>query len=336
MLVGGGMHSPVRAMKAIRVEALGGPEVLRIVDVPSVGAPGPGQVVVRMVTAGVNFLDVGQRSGLYPATLPFTVGVEGAGVVEAVGPSVIDAKPGDRVAFTEVPGAYAEAIVVDADRLIPLPDDFAFEQGAAFPLQGLTAHYLLHDFRRPGPGDVVVVHAAAGGLGALLVQFAKHLGATVIGTVSTEAKARIARDAGADHVILYGERDFAAETMALTHGRGADLILDGVGKSTFRGDVAAAAVRGHIVIFGAASGAADPIVPNELMEKSLTLSGASLRHFIRTRRELLARADAVIAGIRAGWLRLDVARVLPLADAAEAHDLLERRQTTGKLILSIG
>jgi len=239
------------------------------------------------------------------------------------------------VAFTGLPGAYSEAILADAERLIPLPDEFTFEEGAAFPLQGMTAHYLIHEFRRPGPGSFVLIHAAAGGMGGLLVQWAKHLGANVIGTVSTEAKARTARTSGADHVILYTEQDFVAETKRISNGRGADLIIDGVGRTTFKGDLEAAAVRGHIVIFGAASGPADPVSPNALMPKALTVSGGSLQNYLRTPEELMQRANDVIAGIRAGWLKLNIGRVLPLAQAALAHELLETRKTEGKLVLSV-
>jgi NADPH:quinone reductase len=323
-------------MKSIRVEKQGGPEVLKLVDAAAIEAPGPGQAVVRIVVAGVNFVDVGQRRGTYPREVPFTPGVEGAGVVESVGQGVRNVKPTDRVAFTGLPGAYSEAILADAERLIPLPEEFTFEEGAAFPLQGTTAHYLIHEFRQPGPGSFLLVHAAAGGMGGLLVQWAKHLGATVIGTVSTEEKARTARTSGADHVILYTEQDFAAETKRITEGRGADLIIDGVGSTTFKGDLEAVAVRGHIVIFGAASGPADPVSPNALMPRALTVSGGSLQNYLRTREELMQRANDVIAGIRAGWLKLNIGRVLPLAQAAEAHGLLETRKTEGKLLLSVG
>jgi len=322
-------------MKAIRVEACGGPEVLKLEDIAPIEEPGPGQAVVRVVAAGVNFMDVNQRRGTYPREVPFTPGAEGAGVVESVGEGVTNVKPSDRVAFTGVPGAYAEAIVLDASRLIPLPDDFTFEQGAAFPLQGITAHYLIHEFRKPKAGDFVLVHAAAGGMGGLLVQWARHLGATVIGTTSTEEKARTAREAGAEHVIVYTDEDFVAETKRITKGHGADLIIDGVGRSTFKGDLEAVTIRGQIVIFGAASGAADPISPNALMPRSISLGGGGLVNFIRTREELVRRANDVIEGIRQGWLKLNIAAVLPLEQANEAHRLLENRQTQGKLVLSI-
>jgi len=322
-------------MKAIRVEQHGGPEVLKLEDIAPIEEPGVGQAVVRVVAAGVNFMDVGQRRGSYPRQVPFTPGAEGAGVVESVGAGVTNVKPADRVAFTGLPGAYAEAIVADATRLISLPDDFTFEQGAAFPLQGMTAHYLIHEFRKPKAGDFVLIHAAAGGVGGLLVQWARHLGATVIGTTSSEEKARTAREAGAEHVVVYTDEDFVAESKRITNGHGADLIIDGVGRSTFKGDLEAVAIRGQIVIFGAASGPAEPISPNVLMGPSVSVSGGSLQNFIRTREELMRRANDVIAGIRQGWLKLNIGAVLPLEQANEAHRLLESRQTQGKLVLSV-
>lgn len=322
-------------MKAIRVEKLGGPEVMKLEDIAPIEEPGPGQAVVRVVAAGVNFADVGQRRGIYPREVPFTLGLEGSGVVESVGLGVTNVKPSDRVAFTGIPGTYAEVIVADADRLIPLPDDFTFEQGAAFPLQGMTAHYLIHEFRMPKAGDFVLVHAAAGGMGGLLVQWGRHLGSTVIGTTSSEEKARTAREAGAEHVIVYTDEDFVAETKRITKGHGADLIIDGVGKSTFKGDLEAVAIRGQIVIFGAASGPADPISPNALMGRAVSVSGGSLQNYIRTREELMRRANDVIAGIRQGWLKLNIGAMLPLEQAIEAHELLESRKTQGKLILMV-
>jgi NADPH2:quinone reductase len=319
-------------MKAIRVTEFGGPEVLRLQEVET-PRPGPGQVRVKLSAAGLNFVDIYMRRGTYARPLPFTPGLEGAGVVEAIGEGVQNVKPGDCVVYTSQLGAYAEASVVAADSLLALPENFTFDQGAAFPLQGMTAHYLIHEFRTIRPGDIVLIHAAAGGMGLLLVQWAKHLGARVIGTVSTEEKARIAKEAGADDIILYTRQDFVAETRRLTDDHGADLIIDGVAKTTFAGDLEAAALRGTIVIFGAASGPADPISPNALMARSLTVGGGSLGNYTRTREELLRRANDVIAGIQAGWLKLRIDRVLPLAEAAEAHRLLESRQSTGKLLL---
>jgi NADPH2:quinone reductase len=321
-------------MKAIRVNQFGGPEVLHLEEIET-PTPGPGEARVRLRAAGVNFVDVYQRRGNYPVPLPCTPGREGAGVVDAVGPGVSEVRVGDRVAYSGIPGSYAEASVVPADRVLPLPDDLSFEQGAAFPLQGMTAHYLIHEYRRPEPGGTVLIHAAAGGMGLLLVQWAKHLGARVLGTVSTQEKARAAREAGADEVILYTQQNFVTEVQRLSAGRGVDLIIDGVGKSTFAGNLEAAAVRGHVVIFGAASGPADPVVPNALMPRSLTISGGNLGNYTRTREELLRRAQDVVEGIRAGWLRLNVGQVLPLTEAAEAHRLLEGRHSTGKIVLTV-
>jgi NADPH:quinone reductase len=320
-------------MKAIQVTQYGSPEVLTIHEV-SISNPGPGQALVRLEAAGINFIDIYQRRGTYPVPLPYIPGLEGAGVVESVGAGVQHLKPGDRVAYVHQPGSYAQMSLVDADRLIPLPAGISFEQGAAFPLQGMTAHYLLHEFRKIKPHETVLIHAAAGGMGLLLVQWAKHLGARVLGTVSTEEKARIAKEAGADEVILYTKQDFVAEVKRLTNSRGAELIIDGVGKTTFKGNLDAAALRGNIVIYGAASGPADPIVPNALMVKSLTVSGGMLFNYIFTQEELIARSKAVIEGILQGWLKLRIDHVYPLEKASEAHYALEERRSTGKILLS--
>jgi NADPH:quinone reductase len=319
-------------MKAVRIEENGGPEVLRIREI-ELPEPGPGEVIVGLHAAGLNFVDIYYRRGIYPAPLPFTLGNEGAGIVEAVGEGVEEFKPGDRVAYTLHPGSYAEANIVPANLLIPLPDDVSFEQAAAFTLQGLTAHYLIYEYRFPKRGDTVLIHAAAGGMGLLLVQWAKHLGANVIGTVSTEEKAQAVRAAGADHVIIYTERDFVAETLRLTDGHGADLIIDGVGRTTFAGNLEAAAVRGHVVVYGQASGLPEPIQPISLMERSISISGGMLNNFMRTREESLRRADDLIRGIREGWLRLNIDRVFPLEEAAEAQRRLESRESIGKIIL---
>ena len=255
--------------------------------------------------------------------------------MEEVGKNVTGVRPGDRVAYTGKLGSYSEYNAVEQWRLIRIPADLPFTEAAAVPLQGMTAHYLIHEYRKPGRGDTVLIHAAAGGVGRLLVQWAKHMGATVIGTVSTEEKAQVAREAGADHVILYGSQDFVAETGKITEGRGVQLILDGVGKSTFAGDVQAVATHGHVVIFGAASGPADAIVPNSLMQKSINLSGGSLVHFAVNGPDVTMRSGAVFAGIREGWLKLKVDIILPLADAAQAHRLLEGRKSTGKIVLKV-
>jgi len=320
-------------MKTIEVEHTGGPEVLQVRDIGGLEPPGPGQALVRVVAAGVNFMDVGQRRGSYPRQLPFTPGMEGAGIVESVGDESSDIAPSGRVAFADQPGAYAEASVVSADRLIPLPDDFSFEEGAAFPLQGMTAHYLIHEFRKPASGDVVLIHAAAGGVGQLLVQWAHHLGAYVIGTVSSQEKAQVVRDDGANEVINYTQKDFAKEVKRLTHNHGADLILDGVGKDTSRGNLQAVAMRGHIVLFGASSGPSDQYKPDELETKAVYVSRGRLADFISTRKEMMRRANDVIQAMREGWLKLHIDRVLPLDQAEEAHRLLESRKTTGKIVL---
>ena len=317
-------------MKAIIVEQYGEPDVLKLRET-TLTRPAAGQAFVRLFMAGVNFIDIYHRRGSYPLPLPFTPGREAAGIVEAVAPDVTTVKVGDRVTFV-ASGSYAQGTLVPADILIPLPTDFSYEQGAAFPLQGMTAHYLLHEFRRLKAGDVVLIHAAAGGMGLLLVQWARHLGVRVIGTVSTDEKAESARQAGADEIILYSRQDFVAETKRLTSGHGADLIIDGVGGTTFAGNLDAAATRGNIVIYGAASGPANPIAPNSLMTRALSVSGGHLQNFMQTRTELLGRANDVIQGIREGWLKLRF-RVMALSQAAEAHRLLENRQTVGKLIL---
>jgi NADPH2:quinone reductase len=320
-------------MKTIEVEHTGGPEVLHIRDIGGLEPPGPGQALVRILATGVNFMDIGQRRGSFPRRVPFTPGMEGAGIVESVGDDSNVVAPSGRVAFADQPGAYAEASLVSTDRLIPLPDDFSFEEGAAFPLQGMTAHYLIHEFRKPAPGDVVLIHAAAGGVGQLLVQWAHHLGAYVIGTVSSEEKAQVVLDDGANEVIIYTRNDFAHEVNQLTNNHGADLILDGVGKSTFRGNLEAVAICGHIVIFGASSGPSDQIEPNALMAKAISISGGSLARFISTRRDMMRRANDVMQAMRQGWLKLHIDRVLPLDQAEEAHRLIESRKTAGKIVL---
>jgi NADPH2:quinone reductase len=322
-------------VKAIKISSYGEAGVLKLTDAEPKPAPAEGQVLVRIHAAGVNFVDIYQRRGTYPVKLPFIPGLEASGVVEALGAGVTGLRAGDRVAYNGHLGSYSEYTVIDAGRLVPMPKDMSFEQGAAFPLQGMTAHYLIHDFRKPKKGDTVLVHAAAGGVGLLLVQWAKYLGATVIGTVSTDEKADAAKKAGADHVVLYTKQDFVSETQRITGGRGAELIIDGVGKTTFPGDLQAAAVRGHVVIFGAASGPADPIAPNSLMTKSVSLSGGSLPNFTATREELLRRGEDVLKAVKQGWLKLRIDHVVPLAEAEKAHRLLEGRQSMGKIVLKV-
>lgn len=320
-------------MKAIQISQFGEPDVLKIQDV-QIAKPNKGQALIRVKAAGVNFIDIYQRRGTYPVKLPYVPGLEGAGIVEAVGEDVKNVKVGDRVAYVHEPGSYAELSLVDAEHLILLPPELSFEQGAAFPLQGMTAHYLLHEFRKVKPTDIVLIHAAAGGMGLLLVQWAKHLGARVIGTTSTEEKAKIAKEAGADEVILYTKTDFVTEIMRLTKDHGADLIIDGVAKTTFPGNLKAAALRGNIVIFGAASGLADPISPNVLMARSLTVSGGTLFNYLLSKEELAMRSKAVIEGLRQGWLKLTIDDVLPLEKASVAHQRLEDRKTIGKVLLT--
>jgi NADPH:quinone reductase len=320
-------------MKAIQISQYGEAQVLKIQEFPQ-PKPTSGQALVRLKASGINFIDVYQRRGTYPVKLPYIPGLEGSGIVESVAEDVTNVKPGDRVAYVHEPGGYAEFSLVKADHLILLPPEISFEQGAAFPLQGMTAHYLLHEFRKIKPHDIVLIQAAAGGMGLLLVQWAKHLGAKVFGTVSTEEKAKIAKEAGADEVIIYTKQNFADEIKRLTNNHGADLIIDGVGKTTFPGNLKAGALRGNIVIFGAASGPADPISPNVLMNHSLTVSGGSLFNYLLNREELEIRSKAVLEGIQKGWLKLRIDQVFPLEKAAEAHQKLEDRKTAGKLILT--
>lgn len=319
-------------MKAIQMSKQGGPEVLDYKDI-EIAKPGKGQALVRIKAAGINFIDIYQRNGTYPVKLPYVPGLEGSGIVEAVGEGVTAVKVSDRVAYVHQPGSYAELALVDANYLIPLPKELSFEQGAAFPLQGMTAHYLLHEFRKIKPTDVVLIHAAAGGMGLLLVQWAKHLGVRVIGTVSTEEKAKIAKDAGADEIILYTKQDFVAETKRLTNGHGADLIIDGVGKTTVPGDLEACAPRGNIIIYGAASGPVDTVPLAIIKQRSLTLSSGTLFNYILTPEELKYRANAVLEGIKEGWLNLKIDEVFPLEKASDAQRKLEDRKTSGKLLL---
>jgi len=323
-------------MRAIKIANYGDASVLKWIDTEPIPTLGEGQVLVKVHAAGVNFVDIYQRQGRYAVGVPYIPGLEGAGVVESVGKHATSGfRCGDRVAYTGHLGSYSEYAAIGTDKLIKLPSGLSFEEGAAFPLQGMTAQYLMYEYRKPKPGDVVLVHAAAGGVGRLLVQWARHLGATVIGTVSTAEKAGVAREAGADHTILYTTQDFVAETKRLTNGHGADLIIDGVAKSTFAGDLEAAALCGHIVVFGASSGPADPISPNTLMPRCLTVSGGTLFHFAATREDVARRSQDVLKGMKAGWLKLRIDHVIPLAEAEQAHRLLEGRQSVGKIVLKV-
>lgn len=320
-------------MRAIVVETPGGPDALLVRDV-SVPEPGPGQVRVKVKAAGVNFIDVYHRSGLYAIEPPFTPGMEGAGVVDAVGPGVEAPKVGQRVAYAMQRGSYAQYHVVPADQVVVVPDDVSTRDAAALMLQGMTAHYLACSTFPLKPGHRALVHAAAGGVGLLLVQIAKMRGATVYGTVSTEEKARLARDAGADEVILYTEADFEQEIARLTDGEGVDVVYDSVGRTTFEGSLRSLKPRGYLVLYGQSSGPVEPF-DAQLLNRygSLFLTRPSLGHYAETREELQERADDVFEWVRDGRLTLRIDRELPLTEAAEAHRLLESRATSGKLLL---
>jgi len=323
-------------MKAILVNVPGGPENLQLVDIP-VPVPGPGQALVRIAASGVNFIDIYFRTGLYKADAPIAIGSEGAGTVEAIGDGVTEVSPGDRVAYTMTRGSYAEYAVVPAAMLVKIPDHVEFHTAAAAMLQGMTAHYLTHSTFPLKAGDTCLVHAAAGGAGGLIVQMAKTLGARVFGTVSTAEKARIAREAGADEVILYTGREFDVESRRLTGGRGVDVVYDSVGKTTFEKSLNALRPRGTLALFGQSSGSVPAFDPAILNNKgSLYLTRPSLGHYLLTREELLWRAGDVLNSIDAGKLRLRIDRTYPLADAASAHRDLESRKTAGKLLLAIG
>ncbi|MBI4280551.1 MAG: quinone oxidoreductase [Armatimonadetes bacterium] len=320
-------------MKAIRIHEIGGPEVLRYEDVAA-PEPGPREARVKVEAVGVNYIDIYFRSGQYRGTLPFTPGFEAAGVVEVVGPEVTDVKVGDRVAYSGVMGSYAEFTVVPAGRLLKLPAGIDARVGAAVVLQGLTAHSLAHSTYPLKPGDIALVHAAAGGVGLLLVQIAKMRGARVIGTVSTEEKAALAKEAGADDVILYTKQDFAAEVKRLTGGRGVQVVYDSVGKTTFERSLDCLAMRGYLVLCGQASGPVPPFDPQILNAKgSLFLTRPTIAHYTATREELLQRANDIFGWIASGMLKVRISETFPLKDAPEAHRRLEGRKTTGKLLL---
>jgi NADPH2:quinone reductase len=321
-------------MKAIQVQKNGGPEVMTYVDVPA-PTPKPNEAVVQVAAAGVNFIDVYFREGRYATALPFINGQEAAGTVTEVGSEVKSLKKGDRVAYTSVLGSYAEYAAVPADRLVHVPDNLKLEMAAAAMLQGMTAHYLVNTTYPVKKGDTVLIHAAAGGAGLLLVQMAKQLGARVIGTAGTADKLRLAREAGADEVINYREQDFEAETKRLTDGKGVEAIYDGVGQSTFEKDLNILRPRGFLVLFGAASGPVAPFDPIRLAQKgSLFLTRPSLAHYIATREELERRSSDVLSQVASGKLKLRIDHVYKLQDAQQAHRDLEARKTTGKLLLA--
>jgi NADPH2:quinone reductase len=319
-------------MRAIRPKQTGGPEQLELEEFAT-PAPGASEVLVRVEAAGVNYIDVYHRTGLYPLPLPLPIGLEGAGTVEQLGGGVHDFRVGERVAWASVPGSYASHVVAPVDKLVPVPDGVATQAAAALLLQGMTAYYLTQTTFPLRPGHVALVHAAAGGVGLLLIQMAKRAGARVIGTVSTEAKAALAKHAGADHAINYLAADFATEVKRFTGGRGVDVAYDSVGKSTFDGSLDCLAPRGFLVLFGQSSGVVPPFDPARLSRGSFFLTRPSLGHYTATRSELLARACHVLDLVAAGNLRVRIDRTFPLAQAADAHRALTGRATTGKVLL---
>ena len=320
-------------MKAIRVHAPGGPEALRYEEVAQ-PSPAAGQVLVKVEAAGVNYIDVYQRNGLYKVATPFTLGQEAAGVVSAVGAGVTDPKVGDRVVYASILGAYAEYAVVPADRVVVLPEGVTTRQAAAVMVQGMTAHYLACTTYPLKTGDTCLVHAAAGGVGLLLCQVASRRGARVIGTVSTREKAALARDAGARDVILYTEQDFEAEAKRLTGGLGLQVVYDSVGKTTFEKGLNCLTRRGMMVLYGQSSGPIGSFDPQVLSQKgSLFLTRPTIAHYIATRAELVTRAGEVLSWVKSGTLKLRIEHEFSLAEAAEAHRALEARKTTGKVLL---
>jgi len=322
-------------VKKVVVEQPGGPDQMKVVDGPT-PVPGPQEALVRIAYSGVNFLDVYFRTGLYKADSPIALGNEASGVVESVGTDVSEVAVGDRVAYTMVRGSYAEYAIVPSARLVKIPDDVDFATAAAVMLQGATAHYLTHSTFSIVPGTSCLVHAAAGGTGGLIVQMAKHRGARVFGTASTEQKAREAADLGADHVIVYTAQDFESETKRLTDGRGVDVVYDSVGKTTFDKSLNVLRPRGMMVLFGQSSGSVPPLDPAILnVRGSLFLTRPNLAHYLLDRTELLTRIGDVMRYAASGVVKVRIAKIYPLADAAAAHRDLEGRKTLGKLLLKI-
>jgi NADPH2:quinone reductase len=320
-------------MKVIRVYEYGGPEVLKLEEAPT-PEPGTGQVRVKVEAAGVNFVDIYQRAGMYKGGLPFGLGLEGAGTVEAVGPNVSDFKVGDRVAWKEVPGSYATHVIANVDVLLKVPEKVSSQEAAAVMLQGMTAHYLTHSTYPIKQGETCLLHAAAGGVGLLLCQMAKMRGARVIGTAGTEEKARLARDAGADEVIVYSRQDFEPEVKRLTNGEGVHVVYDGVGKDVFDKNLNSLRKRGYEVLFGQSSGPVPPIDPQILNARgSLFLTRPTLAHYTLTREELEWRANDLFNWISDGKLKVRIGQTYPLEKAAEAQTALASRQTTGKVLL---
>jgi NADPH:quinone reductase len=320
-------------MKAVRIYETGGPEKMIYEDQPA-PSPGPNQALVKIHAIGLNFIDVYFRTGLYKSPLPFVPGMEAAGVVDSVGKEVTLCKPGDRVAYAGSIGAYAEYALLDPAQLVRLPDGIDFQTAAAVMLQGMTAHYLTYSTYPLRKGEVVLLHAAAGGVGLLLTQVAKKIGAQVIGTVSSEEKAALAKSAGADHAILYTQTDFEQEVKRITAGAGVDVVYDSVGQTTFDKSLNCLKRRGMMVLFGQSSGPVPPFSPNILNAKgSLYLTRPGIGHYTATRDELLSRAGDVLGWVAEGSLKVRVDRVYPLREAAQAHRDLESRRTAGKIIL---
>jgi len=320
-------------MKAIQVPKTGGVEVLTFIDLPT-PKPKPNEVLVKIAAAGVNYVDVYYREGRYPITPPFILGQEASGMVSEVGSEVKEFKTGDRVAYTGITGAYADYEAVPADRLVRVAAGISDHQAAAALLQGLTAHYLVNSTYPLKKGEIGLIHAAAGGVGPLLVEVSKNIGARVIATVSTEEKAKLAREAGADEVIFYTKQDFEVETKRLTDGKGVHVVYDGVGKTTFDQDLNVLRPRGYLVLFGASSGPVPPFDLGKLAQKgSLFITRPTLGHHIASHEELQRRATDVLNMIASGKLKLRIEHIYPLRDAQQAHLDLEGRKTTGKLLL---
>lgn len=320
-------------MKAIRMSRTGGPEVLEYVDMQD-PLPGPDEAMVAVEAIGVNFIDTYVRRGTYPRRLPLIPGFEMAGTVEAVGAEVVNVEVGDRVAMAGLAmGSYADKMVVPARHLVDVPADVSLDAAAAVLEQGLTAHYLCHSTYALQAGDVALVHAGAGGVGRLLTQMAKRIGATVISTVSTNGKAEMSRSVGADHVVLYTERDFREEAMTVTDGQGVDVVYDSVGKSTIDESLASLKPRGMMVLYGAASGVVQTVPVSVINARSLFFTRPGLTHYIASRDELVARSSDVFEWVREGGLSVHIHAKYPLAEAGRAQDDLERRRTMGKALL---
>lgn len=323
-------------MKAIIINRYGNADCLKV-EQRLIPTPNEGEVLVKLKAIGVNYIDIYMREGdpLCSLPPPFIPGVEGSGIIEAVGINVTEVKVGDCVSFLGSIGSYAEYAVVPVSRIIPLIQEMSFEEGAAFSLAGLTAQYLVHDCYKVKAGDNVLVHAAAGGVGLFLIQMLKQVGARVIGTVSSPEKGKIAKFFGADDIIIYTNQDFAIDAKRLTNGKGVDYILDGVGKKTFYKNLEACRIKGHIAIFGFTSGQIELLAPNLLQEKSITITGGNLMNYLTSHEELIARAKVLMEDIKYKKIKVHIDRVFPLEQAKDAHTLLKSRKSVGKIILMV-